>query len=107
MKQQIKTIYKNNEKPHRPEEHCLAILGDTAEVNRFADFCREHSASIDIVGANLIVDYLLRSKDVDSKQAQAFKDGVFLFAQFFNMCKIERENREERIKDGEDPSFEK
>ena len=95
---QLHKLQENNNKPHDHHEHALAVLGSEIAVAELSKFYEKHSEVIDTITASLIVDYLLKN-NVNSEQAEAFKNGVLQFANFFEQCKIEMELR--NSEDGE------
>ena len=55
-------------------------------MSEIAGFYEKNLSTLDTITASLIIDYLLKN-EVDSKQAEAFRDGVLQFANFFSNVK--------------------
>lgn len=98
IQKELHNIHDNMQKAHKNHEHALAVLGSEMKVSEIARFYEKNLSTLDTITASLIIDYLLKN-EVDSKQAEAFKDGVLQFANFFQQCKIEMELR--NSEDGE------
>lgn len=74
--------------------NCEGVLGSNELVGVFAEFWKGNAGALHVIGANELVDYCSLNDDLDSRQIQAFKQGLAAFPSFFEACFAEKYQKE-------------
>ena len=68
----------------KTEHECLGVLGDLNGLYAIAQIWETYPDLLNIIGIHELMEWT--SKDFDSKELAAFKEGLAAFPKFFEKC---------------------